>query len=45
MMPVSTAHGISEMIRNQSSNWVVMLIRVSANELVASSWLVTPERM
>ena len=29
MMAVSTAQGISEMIRNQSSNWVVMVIRAS----------------
>ena len=29
MMAVSRAQGISEMIRNQSSNWVVMVIRES----------------
>ena len=27
-MAVSTTQGISEMIRNQISNWVVMVIRV-----------------
>ena len=32
MMPVSTAQGISEMIRNQNSNWVVMVIRASASK-------------
>ena len=29
MMPVNTAQGISEMIRNQSSNCVVIVIRES----------------
>ena len=41
MMAVSTAQGISEMIRNQSSNWVVMVIRVSASQSLSQGhgWL------